>query len=139
MSPFALFLKELRLRSRLRQHEVAKLLGYEQAYVSSIELGIKPPSNEFVERLSRQLDLSESDRADIQQAIHESRRRFVLPAEVSPETFQLCNELWNKIDRLYPAQIQAIRQMIRLDEEIEHASIRPAARIGRKSKAEADM
>jgi len=38
-SPFAVFLKNLRLRSSQRQHELAKLLGYEQAYISSIELG----------------------------------------------------------------------------------------------------
>lgn len=47
-SPFATFLRTLRVRSGMRQHELAKQLGYEQAYVSALELGNKPPSEEFL-------------------------------------------------------------------------------------------
>ncbi|WP_310317448.1 helix-turn-helix domain-containing protein [Paraburkholderia terricola] len=50
-TPFAVFLRGLRLRSALSQTDLAKKLGYEQAYVSALELGTKPPSTEFLERL----------------------------------------------------------------------------------------
>ncbi|WP_240989704.1 helix-turn-helix domain-containing protein, partial [Cupriavidus taiwanensis] len=64
-SPFATFIRDLRLRSGLRQHELAKLLGYEQAYVSAIELGAKPPSEEFLGRLDRGLSLNDRDNLEM--------------------------------------------------------------------------
>jgi transcriptional regulator with XRE-family HTH domain len=139
MSPFAIFFQLLRRHNGLRQHELAKLLGYEQAYISAIELGHKSPSQEFLDRLGRQINLNDLDRAEMLQAIHKSRRRFVLPVDVSAETYQLCSELWDKIDRLHPAQIQAIRQMIKLDDEIGNTRIGLAARISQKHEAEAKM
>lgn len=50
MSPFSHFLHELRLRHQIRQAELAELLGYEQSYISALEIGAKgPPTEEFVE------------------------------------------------------------------------------------------
>ena len=50
MSPFSHFLHELRLRHQIRQSELAELLGYEQSYISALEIGAKgPPTEEFVE------------------------------------------------------------------------------------------
>jgi len=121
------------------QHTEAKLLGYEQAYISAIELGTKAPSQEFLDRLAKALALDDDERAEMQQAAHDSRRRFVLPVEVPTETYQLCSELWDKIDRLYPAQIIAIRQMIKLDEEMKGAPQTQVTRVRRTHKTEAEM
>lgn len=139
-SPFATFIRALRLRSGMRQHELARLLGYEQAYVSAIELGTKPPSEEFLEKLDRILSLNDRDKLDMRLAAQRSRRRFVLPADVPTETYLLCHELWQKIDRLYPAQIRALRELVRIDELLaDEPTYGPARLRRRKSKEDAEM
>lgn len=41
MSPFSQFLHDLRMRRRLRQADLADLLGYEQSYISALEVGLR--------------------------------------------------------------------------------------------------
>lgn len=60
-SPIFFFLRELRLYSGLNQLQLARLLGYEQGYMSAIELGMKSPSNEFLAKLVTAMELSEKD------------------------------------------------------------------------------
>jgi transcriptional regulator with XRE-family HTH domain len=117
-SPFSIFFRDLRIRMGLRQHELAEQLGYEQAYISAVELGKKNPSDELLRKLSKELDLSDSEQEALDLAVSESRRKFVLPKEVPTDTYRLCSELWAKIERLHPAQIRIIREAIRLDDEI---------------------
>ncbi|MGT2457781.1 helix-turn-helix domain-containing protein [Cupriavidus basilensis] len=138
-SPFANFLHALRLRSGMRQHELAKLLGFEQAYVSAIELGVKPPSEDFLERLTRELSLSDRDKVEMRLAKEKSNRRYVLPVDVPTETYLLCHELWEKIDRLYPAQIRVLRELVRIDELLtEEPTYGPARLRRRKVKEDED-
>lgn len=118
-SPIGSYLRQKRLSRGLRQLEMAKQMGYEQAYISAVELGTKTPSQEFLARVSQRLHFNAEEYAAMQQATKVSRRRFVLPVKVPQETYQLCNELWEKIDRLYPAQVVAIRQLLKLDDQIK--------------------
>ncbi len=115
-SPFSIFLRDLRLRNNLRQHELAELLGYEQAYVSALELGTRGASKELLDALAARMSLSDKDRAALSQAVSESGRRFVLPAEVPTDTYRFCHELWEKIGDLHPAVIQAMRELVRLED-----------------------
>lgn len=133
-SPFSLFFRDLRLRQGLRQHEMAERLGYEQAYISAVELGKKPPSEDLLRRLVREMGLGDADQEALRQAVRESRRKYVLPDEVPTETYRLCSELWCKIDRLYPAQIQAIRELLKLDDQMAEQPRYPVPRIRRRPK-----
>ena len=117
-SPFAVFLRDLRLRNNLRQHELAAELGYEQAYISALELGTRGPSKELLEILVEKMPMSDKDQVALQQAVSESGRRFVLPAEVPTDTYRFCHELWGKIENLHPAVIQAMRELVRLEDVI---------------------
>jgi len=137
-SPFSLFLKNLRLRNGQRQSEMAEVLGYEQAYISAIELGTKPPSKEFLNRLTATY-LNDRDQAEMMKEIQESKRRYVLPVEVPTDTYRLCSELWGKIDRLHPAQINAIREVLRLDELMADTRHVRSERIRRRTKEEPKM
>lgn len=132
-SPFTNFLRTLRQRSGMRQHELAKLLGYEQAYISAIELGAKPPSDEFLDRLQSGLALTDRDNCEMREAVEKSQRRFVLPADVPTETYLLCHELWAKIDRLYPAQVRALRSLVRIDELLVEEPTYGSERIKRRT------
>lgn len=78
MSPFSHFLHELRLQHQIRQSELAELLGYEQSYISALEVGIKgPPTEEFVEKLITALDLPPTAQLELREAIAASDRKLV--------------------------------------------------------------
>ncbi|SPA45107.1 Helix-turn-helix domain-containing protein (fragment) [Cupriavidus taiwanensis] len=56
------------------------------------------------------------------------------------ETYLLCHELWQKIDRLYPAQIRALRELVRIDELLVDEPTYGSARLRRRrSKEDAEM
>lgn len=58
MSPFAHLLHNLQMRHNIRQSELAERLGYEQSYISALEIGLKgPPGPDFVDRLIAALEL----------------------------------------------------------------------------------
>lgn len=136
-----MFFHDLRLQSGLRQQELAERIGYEQAYVSAVELGKKSPSEEFLRRLVKSLALSEQDQDVLWQAVKESQRKYVLPVEVSTDTYRLCFELWSQIDRLRPAQIRLIREVLRIYDQGLGQERYPNRRIHRrvKEKKEAEM
>lgn len=127
------------MQAGLTQLELASLMGYEQAYVSAVELGLKTPSQEFLERIAKALTLGERDQAELKVAVQQSRRRFVLPSEVPTSTYQFCNALWDRIGAIHPAVIDAMHQMLKVEDEIAAKPRFKATRIRRKQKAEAPM
>ena len=139
-SPLSIFLRELRLRAGLTQLQMGALLGYEQAYMSSLELGVKSPSNEFLAKLMAALDLNQRDCEELESAVKQSNRRFTLPPEVSTQAYVFCNALWEKIEHLYPAQIAAMSQLLKMDEQMRERPRYTPVRLRRRSnKVEADM
>jgi transcriptional regulator with XRE-family HTH domain len=138
-SPISILLRSLRVQAGLTQIELAGLMGYEQAYVSAMELGLKPPSQEYLGRLSSAIGLGERDVEEMELARQESNRRFVLPAEVPTSTYQFCNALWARIGSIHPAVIDAMHKMLKVEDEIASRPRRKATRVRRKHKAEAPM
>lgn len=132
-SPFAVFLRDLRLRNNLRQHELAAELGYEQAYISALELGTRGPSKELLEILIEKMPMSDKDQAALQQAVSESGRRFVLPAEVPTDTYRFCHELWGKIENLHPAVIQGMRVLLGIEDVLSDQPRCPPGRARRRA------
>lgn len=121
MSPFSIDLRNLRDHQGLRQSELAAKLGYEQSYVSALEVGTKgPPTPEFVERLIECLALDMEWQRRLWEAYTMSQRKFVLPLQASPEMYRLCHELRAQIDRLHPAQIELIRFALHLRHHIDN-------------------
>ncbi|WP_412023486.1 helix-turn-helix domain-containing protein [Burkholderia cepacia] len=119
MSPFSEQLRALRLRYGIRQTDLAEAIGFEQSYVSAIELGTKgPPSIEFVERVSAHLRLSADEDSGLREALHVSRRNFSIPQTASAAVFRLCSELWCELDRLTDTQIRVMRDVIAMRPEI---------------------
>jgi predicted transcriptional regulator len=73
LSPFSILLHEFRMRSNLRQSDLAEKLGYEQSYLSSLEVGRKGrPTREFVVKLVETLSLSDHDAEALLQAWEDS-------------------------------------------------------------------
>ena len=119
MSPFSADLKSLRETLHLKQGELAERMGYEQSYLSAIEIGTKgPPTRDFVERLIRCLNLDNSWRVRLYESWSSSERKLMLPNEAPEDVYRFCNELRQQICCLHPSQIELMRFALKLPEQM---------------------
>lgn len=113
MSPFSTYFHELRRRYRVSQKELAKRMGYEQGYISGLEVGRKgPPNEEFIGKLIETLDIDKDEQMALRQAVAESQRRYVLPDDASTDVYKLVRKLWGEMNNLQPTQIRAINEIL---------------------------
>jgi len=107
MSPFAHYLHELRLKHGIRQTELAELLGYEQSYISALEIGTKgPPTPEFLAKLARAFEMDDPERRELEQIAEASQRKLALDTESPQGLYWMLYELRQHVDKLHPAQVQ---------------------------------
>ncbi len=60
--PFSELLYQLRCHYDVWQTELAERLGYEQSYISALEIGLKgPPMEEFVQRMEAAVPLTPTE------------------------------------------------------------------------------
>lgn len=117
MSPFSRFLRSLRTRRGLRQKQLADRLGYEPSYLSALERSQKgPPRQDFIQRLIKGLELSEEEIAELNQALRDSCRQLVLPAQASDDEYALARLLKGQLGKLMPLQISMIEFALRIPE-----------------------
>jgi len=140
MSPFSRVLRDLRMRHGLRQGDFAAAIGYEQTYISALELGVKgPPTDEFVSSVLNALPLAESERAELLSAARASDRKIVLDHDTSESVFWMFSELREHLDALHPAQISTIRAVVAMRESLAEPPKKEIQRPRRRSKKEAAM
>ena len=119
MSPLSKMLQELRNRRGMRQKELAHLVGYEQSYLSALEIGTKgPPTGEFIDKLTKALNLDEEEQAELDAALAMSDRKFVIPVNASQRLYELCFELRQTADQLLPSQIEMMLKVLQLPSEL---------------------
>lgn len=139
MSPFSHLLHEIRLRHGLRQADLAERIGYEQSYISALEVGLKgPPPNDFVERFSTGLALTQEEKATLYQAVDASQRKLVIDADAPNDMFLLLKELREGARRLSAEQIRLIRDIVKLPTSMGPVPQR-IRRLKRKPKEEVTM
>lgn len=138
-TPVSIFLRELRLQLALTQTELADLVGYEQAYVSSMELGTRGPSKEFLQKLALALELGQEEQRQLEVALHSSNRRFVLSPEASTKTFLFCNDLWDRLETLHPALLEALHVLLTLPDRVADEPRIQRKRLKRRSAMETPM
>jgi transcriptional regulator with XRE-family HTH domain len=101
MSPFSHLLQKLRLQHQVRQADLAALLGYEQSYISALEIGTKgPPPDEFIERLIAALELSIGNQQQLREAVAASQRNFSIEPDAPEDLFLLLRDLREKVKAL---------------------------------------
>lgn len=119
MSPFSIFLKQLRLSRGYKQKELAEHLGYEASYLSSLERSEKgPPRQDFIQRLIRGLELNDNEQMELAQALKASRRQLSLPARASEREYALLHQLEPQLGNLAPLQIQLIELVLQIPKPI---------------------
>ncbi|OGB35316.1 MAG: hypothetical protein A3F78_11740 [Burkholderiales bacterium RIFCSPLOWO2_12_FULL_61_40] len=136
-SPVSIFLRELRLRAGLTQLRLAQELGYEQGYVSAIELGLKNPSTEYLDKLTAALKVSEKEQVKLALVVNQSKRHFTLSPEVSTKTFLFCSDLWEKIERLHPVLLDSLHDLLKYDDLLTERPPEQPTRIRRQKMTEA--
>lgn len=115
MSPFSKLLGDLRRSRSLRQNKLAELMGYEQSYLSALELGIKGvPSADFVKKMNDALHLTASEQEEVIHALARSSRKFNLPINSPQPLYELCYELNQSLAWMQPRQIEIIVNVVRL-------------------------
>lgn len=113
MSPFAAKLKLLRETRGIKQKDLAHQLGYEPSYLSALERSEKgPPSQDFIRRLIIRLELTECEQAELDRAIHFSRRQISLPASASEEEYEFVHLLETNLGQLRPQQLQLMKLIL---------------------------
>jgi transcriptional regulator with XRE-family HTH domain len=136
MSPFSQLLHDLRVRHGLRQADLAERIGYEQSYISALEVGLKgPPTDAFVERMATAMSLSDTEQDELRAAAQASQRKLVIDPDAPPDIFWLLNDLRGEVQSLSPAQVRMIREVIALRSAL-HERREPVHRLKRKRKEE---
>jgi len=140
MSPFSHFLHELRLRHQIRQSELAELLGYEQSYISALEVGAKgPPTEEFIQKLITILVISPSEQLELKAAAAASVRKFSIPVDSPQSHYLMLKELRDQFDSLHPLQVRLIQEALAMRGSLVDPQPEPVRRIKRRRREEATM
>jgi transcriptional regulator with XRE-family HTH domain len=140
MSPFSHFLHKLRLRHQIRQSELAELLGYEQSYISALEIGAKgPPTEEFVEKLITALGVPPSEQEEIREIVAASQRKLALSLDSPQDVYWMLKGLREQLDTLHPVQIKIIQDALNLKGSLVDRQPEPLRRIKRRRREEAPM
>jgi transcriptional regulator with XRE-family HTH domain len=139
MSPFSQLLHDLRVRHGLRQAELAERIGYEQSYISALEVGLKgPPTEEFLDRVANAMSLGDEERHQLWVAAQASQRKLVIDPDAPPDIYWMLNDLRSEVDRLTPVQVRMIREVIAMRSAMSE-SREPEHRLKRRRKEEAPM
>ena len=123
MTIFSEYFHDLRRRHKISQKELAKLIGYKQGYISALEVGRKPPTNEdFIAKLIEGMKLDAGEQVALRQAVDESQRRYTLPDDASAEISRMINRLWRELNNLSPAQIKIITEVLQMHAQCTSSS-----------------
>lgn len=134
MSPFAKLLREHRLQRGLRQKDLAELIGFEQCYVSALELGFKgPPHQDFVSKCIEVFELNDEEQAELGEAVAASQRKIAVPSEAPTDIYWLCHRLRQQIDHLHPLQVELINTALSLPVKFDLKQSGQATRLRRRS------
>jgi len=128
------------MRHGMRQGDLAEAMGYEQTYISALEIGSKgPPTDEFIERAITALQLGDAEQADLRSAAAASERRINLRNDMPEALFWMVSELRDHLETLHPAQVTLIREIIGMRARLAEAPPAELHRLRKRPRSEATM
>ena len=117
MSPFAEYFHQIRVNHGFRQTELAILMGYEQTYLSAVELDKKgPPNEKFIQRFIEVFRLSDEEAKELFKLAKASNRKLLVSTDLKTEAYWLIDELRDRLSSLSNTQISAIRSIISIQD-----------------------
>jgi transcriptional regulator with XRE-family HTH domain len=128
------------MKHGISQSELADLIGYEQTYISALEVGKKgPPTQEFVEKLITALKISGEEREQLLEAADASCRKLIIDNDMPQDVYWLLSDFKKHLHDLSSVQIQLLRQILAIKESIHKEPRLQVNRIKRRKKAEVIM
>lgn len=116
------------------------MMGYEQSYISALEVGIKgPPPSGFINRLIEVLALPQIQQDELQKAVAASQRKLIIPFDVPEDAYWLLEDLRNRLESLHPAEISLLREIIRLRDKITQHVPSPVLRLRHRNQGDDKM
>lgn len=111
------------------------MMGYEQSYLSALEVGSKgPPTAEFVERLASVLSLNTEQIQALDLAVEMSQRKLTIPCDAPEDVYLLLHALSQSLPTLHPAHINLLRQVLDLPFALKQQPQFLSQRLARRSK-----
>lgn len=139
MSPFSHLLHDLRTSRNICQAQLAVMVGYDQTYISALEVGLKgPPTQEFVDCLAEALALEPEEVAQLHEAAETSQRKLVISTDVPQEVYVLINRLRARLP-LTPSQVRVINEVLSMPTSAEDVWQEPRRKLRRRRNTEAHM
>ena len=118
MTPFGLFLKNIRVSRGYQLTQMALSVGISPCYLSSMENGKKgSPSQKVLERIIRELALSSDEIVELEAAKSASRKTYTLPDGLEIYQQVLVGNIWRRLDSIRPEQAACIEMILKLTEE----------------------
>ncbi len=140
MSPFAEFLHELRMRHGIRQSELAKIMGYEQGYLSALELDKKgPPTEEFINKLINKFNLTSQETSQLLEVVDASQRKFAFSNEISKDAYWLIRDFRESLPALTKAEIELLRKVLAFKKDVLQKPLDVPRQLKRRKNEEAKM
>jgi transcriptional regulator with XRE-family HTH domain len=128
------------MRYGVRQTELAEMMGYEQTYISALEVDKKgPPNQEFINRLIKALNLTPEEREQLLVAADASQRKFKIDSEVHQDVYWMIRDLRNRLPEITTVQVQLIRQILGLNESLIQRPIEVRHQLKKRRNQEAKM
>lgn len=128
------------MRHGMRQGDLADAMGYEQTYISALEIGTKgPPTAEFIERAISALRLCPAEQAELRTAAAASERQIKLRNDMPEALFWMVSELRDHLETLHPAQVTLIREIIGMRARLAESPPAELHRIRKRPRSEATM
>lgn len=119
LTPFGLTLRKLRLDKNLRLLDLAEKLDLSSAFLSAIETGRKPIPSGFVTRLSRAMDLSAAQIAELGRAKDRTRKEIRLDDHQEDDR-ELIAAFARQVDKMTPEKKAQIKKLFFSSIEGEH-------------------
>ncbi len=115
MSPFSIYLRELRSKRRLLQKDAALILGYEQSYLSALETSKKgPPNGNFISSLTSKFNLTDGEITQLDRELQKSQRMFAIPVDSDLTEYEVFNLFREKFGSLKPQQLELVKFALEL-------------------------
>jgi ferric iron reductase protein FhuF len=83
--------------------------------------------------------MDDAERRELQHVAEASQRKLALDTESPQGLYWMLYELRQQVDKLHPAQVQMIRDILKLKGSLMHPEPEPLRRIKRRRREEATM
>jgi Zn-dependent peptidase ImmA (M78 family)/plasmid maintenance system antidote protein VapI len=118
LTPFGVEMRKLRLNRNLRLFDVASSLGVTSAFLSAVETGRKSIPDGFLVKLSRALNISTEEVANLRKAIDRTRKEVRVDDKAGHER-ELIAAFARRLDNVPASLIEELKKIVLKSSDVE--------------------